>query len=188
MLTENKTPLHLPIEGMDSEHCALIIDKGLKEVKGIGSHKVELNNRRAVITTDSADALPKAVKAIRDLGYGVTTVKKNFPVLQMTCASCAVSVESMLKAQTGVVNVSVNIASASATVEYIPGIIKPADMKKAVQSIGYDLVIDESADKDDTLEKLQQELDVAAQAPAGSYIACRGQPFHEACFVCALCR
>ena len=64
---------------MDSEHCALIIDKGLSKVEGIKTHKVELNNKRAIITTDDeTDVLPKAVKAIRDLGYDVDTVKKHF--------------------------------------------------------------------------------------------------------------
>jgi len=97
MATENKTPIYIPLEGVESEHCALIVDNGLKQVKEITSHKVELNNRRAVITSTNAAALPEVVKTIRDLGYGVTTVKKIFPVLQMTCASCAVSVESMIK-------------------------------------------------------------------------------------------
>ena len=50
----------------------------------------------------------RSCKTIRDLGYGVTTNKEIIPVLQMTCASCAISVESMLKSQAGVVNASVN--------------------------------------------------------------------------------
>lgn len=37
--------LNLPLAGVDSEHCALILDKGLSNVKGIKTHKVELNNR-----------------------------------------------------------------------------------------------------------------------------------------------
>lgn len=157
MNTETKTPLYLPLEGVESEHCALIVDKGLKEVKGIESHKVELNNHRAVITAATNTAAGEAVKAIRDLGYGVTTVKKTFPVLQMTCASCAVSVESTVKAQQGVVSAAVNYANASLWVEYIPGITTPEQLKKAVQVVGYDIITDEKAGSDDTLEKLQQE-------------------------------
>jgi Cu2+-exporting ATPase len=40
-------------EDVESEHCALIVEKGLAQVKGIETHKVELNNRRAAITVDS---------------------------------------------------------------------------------------------------------------------------------------
>jgi Cu2+-exporting ATPase len=109
MATSYSKPIYIPLEGVESEHCALIVDIGLKQIKGIGSHKVELNNRRAVIEPiNGLDILPETVKAIRDLGYGVTTIKKIFPVLNMTCASCAVSVESMLKTQNGVVNAGVN--------------------------------------------------------------------------------
>ncbi|RZL04768.1 MAG: heavy-metal-associated domain-containing protein [Pedobacter sp.] len=84
MATENDSTINLPLEGMDSEHCALIIDKGLSKVQGIKSHKVELNNNQAVIVADeTAETVKNAVAAIRDLGYDVTTVNKNFPILNI---------------------------------------------------------------------------------------------------------
>ncbi|MEO7800395.1 MAG: heavy metal translocating P-type ATPase, partial [Ginsengibacter sp.] len=158
MATENNSSINIPLEGMDSEHCALIIDKGLGKVQGITAHKVELNNNRAVINTNGElEVLTDVVKAIRDLGYDVDTVKRNFPVLNMTCASCAVSSESILKSQPGVINVSVNYANATAQVEYIPTITDPHKLKAALQSIGYDLMIDESEDAKDQLAALQKE-------------------------------
>ena len=42
--------INLPLAGVESEHCALIVDKGLSEIEGINTHKVEMNNKRAVIT------------------------------------------------------------------------------------------------------------------------------------------
>jgi P-type Cu2+ transporter len=72
------------------------------------------------------------------------TVKKTFPVLEMTCAACAVSVESMLKSAQGVQAAGVNFANQSAWVEYDPAIATPEDLQKTVRSIGYDLVIDEA--------------------------------------------
>lgn len=72
-----------------------------------------------------------------------TTIKKNFPVTGLSCASCAISVESMLKAQKGVVDASVNYANSSAFVEYQPDSAKLEDFKTAIQSIGYDLLIEE---------------------------------------------
>ncbi len=148
----------LPLVDVESEHCALIVDKGLSKVKGIKSHKVELNNRRAIIEVqDAQEAIPAAVAAIRDLGYGVDTVKKTYPVTGMSCASCAGSVESMLKAQPGVINAGVNYANSTANVEYVPGIAHIDDFKKAIQSIGYDLVIDESDEAAESLEALQAQ-------------------------------
>lgn len=69
-------------------------------------------------------------------------VKQSLPVLEMTCAACAVSVESMLKATEGVKDASVNFASQTALVEYDPTIARPADLQNAVRMIGYDLVIE----------------------------------------------
>ena len=153
-----ETTFALPLTDVESEHCALIVDGALDKVKGIKTHKVELNNNRAIITTDDPDeAIPEAVAAIRDLGYGVDTVKKTFPLTGMSCASCAASVESMLKAQPGVIKAGVNYANSTASVEYVPGIAHTEDLKKAIQSIGYDLVIDESDEAAESLEALQQE-------------------------------
>ena len=149
--------INLPLEGVESEHCALIVDKGLSKLQGLNTYKVELNNKRAVIQVSNADVVSKAVNLIKDLGYGVTTIKKTYPVLEMSCASCAISVESILKSQQGVLAAAVNFATATVMVEYIPGAIAPVDLKKAVQSIGYDLLVEENKDEATTLEILQLE-------------------------------
>lgn len=65
----------------------------------------------------------------------------SIPVLGMTCAGCAVSVESIIGAQPGVDKAAVNYATQSVQVSYDPYIIKPEAMQKAVQSVGYDLII-----------------------------------------------
>ncbi|MFZ5972022.1 MAG: heavy metal translocating P-type ATPase [Bacteroidota bacterium] len=69
-------------------------------------------------------------------------IKQSFPVLEMTCAACAVSVESMLKSTPGVKSASVNFANQSALVEYDSATAQPADLQNAVRAIGYDLVVD----------------------------------------------
>lgn len=74
--------------------------------------------------------------------------KERFPVLEMTCASCAISVESMLKSVDGVVDARVNFANQDAWVEYNPVATAPEVFKKTVQSIGYDLVIDKDNEQE----------------------------------------
>ncbi|MDP2236148.1 MAG: heavy metal translocating P-type ATPase [Bacteroidales bacterium] len=156
-MATNINEIRIPLEGVESEHCALIVDNGIAKLKGIESHRVELNNKQLVIQTDNLETVSKAVKTIRELGYGVSTIKKTYPVLEMTCASCAVSVESMLKSQTGVVDASVNFATSKVSIEFIPGLIQSEDLRKAVQRIGYDLMIDETASSDENVENIQQE-------------------------------
>lgn len=152
--TGNKELIYLPLEGVDSEHCALIVEKGLAGVKGVENHKVELNNRRAALTVTGAEVVSDAVKAVKDLGYGVTTIKNTFPVLGMTCASCAGSAESIVKHEPGVVNASVNFATGNLTVEYLPNMTDASTLKKAVQAIGYDLLVEAEITQQETLEAI----------------------------------
>lgn len=69
-------------------------------------------------------------------------VRETFPVLEMTCAACAVSVESMLKSTAGVKDAGVNFANQTAWVEYDKKETKPVDLQNSVRAIGYDLVVD----------------------------------------------
>jgi Cu2+-exporting ATPase len=70
------------------------------------------------------------------------STRKTYPVLEMTCAACAVSVESMLKATKGVRDAGVNYANQSAWVDFDKSVASPLDLQNAIRSIGYDLVID----------------------------------------------
>ncbi|TJZ63257.1 copper-translocating P-type ATPase [Sphingobacterium olei] len=157
MATNNKEIIYLPLEDVESEHCALIVEKGLAQVKGIETHKVELNNHRAAITVDNSEAIGEAVKAIKALGYGVSTVKNTFPVLGMTCASCAGSAESIIKYQEGVINASVNFATGNLTVEYLPNMTDARKLQKAVQGVGYDLLVEDEAKQQETLETIHAQ-------------------------------
>ena len=74
----------------------------------------------------------------------------------MSCAACAVSVESMLKATAGVQDAGVNYANQSAWVEYDPAATTPEALRQTVQSIGYDLVIEKEADARQQQEASQQ--------------------------------
>ncbi len=86
----------------------------------------------------------------------VITIRKTFPVTGMSCASCAASVETTLKEEPGVINVAVNYANSSASVEYAPKVADIAHFKKSVQSSGYDLIIENSETVTDELEKQKQ--------------------------------
>ncbi|HEX6914819.1 MAG TPA: heavy metal translocating P-type ATPase [Chitinophagaceae bacterium] len=156
-MSNGNTWVELPLAGVESEHCALIVDKGLAGISGIGSHKIELNNQKAIISVDDPAVVTEAVHTIRDLGYNVQTVKSNFPVTGMSCASCAISTESTIKAQPGVISAAVNFANASVQVEYIPGVITPEQIRASVQSIGYDLVIEDSGSATEMLEDLHRK-------------------------------
>lgn len=69
--------------------------------------------------------------------------KRTIPVLEMSCAVCAASVESTVRALKGVREATVNFAAGTLNVEYDPSEITPKQMQEAVQAIGYDMIVDE---------------------------------------------
>lgn len=83
--------------------------------------------------------IPNSVKTIKN---HIESRRKTFPVLEMTCAACAGSVESMLKATKGVRDAGVNYANQSAWVDFDAAEVTPLDLQNTIRSIGYDLVID----------------------------------------------
>jgi Cu2+-exporting ATPase len=76
----------------------------------------------------------------------IKTTKKIFPVLQMGCAACAAKVENTVRKQTGVLNASVNFATANLVVEYDSDATNPEKIREAVQNAGYDILIEDDED------------------------------------------
>ena len=64
------------------------------------------------------------------------------PVIGMACSACSSHVEKQLNALNGVQKANVNLVQRCAFVEYDDRQITLVDMKKAINNIGYDMVID----------------------------------------------
>ena len=89
-------------------------------------------------------------------------IKEHFPVLEMTCAACAVSVESILRSTEGVKDAGVNFASQEAWVEYDPDRVNPAIMQNVIRSVGYDIVI-EKDNREEVIEAAQTRQYIASR-------------------------
>lgn len=157
---ENFKNIQIPLEGVDNTHCAVIVQKGLQEIHGINQIDIDTNNGKALLRVDrqnSEDIVLKAIHKIKDLGYRVPVVKKTLPVTEMSCASCASSVESTLQHQPGILKAEVNYSNQSAKIEALAGVINYQSLKSAVQSAGYDILIDESENTQGELERLKDQ-------------------------------
>lgn len=87
----------------------------------------------------------------------MTKIKNNYPILNMSCASCAAHIQNTLQEQNGVISASVNFATAMATIEYVSEQTSSEILQKAVQDAGFDLLINCEVDESDTLDKLHSE-------------------------------
>ncbi len=106
---------------------------------------------------DTAEVIQEVVSQLRNQQGEIKSVKQSFPVMNMTCASCASSSQNVLSFVPGVLDASVNFANGNAIIEYIPELSSLTGMKSALQEVGFDLLIEEKESSRENLEHLQQE-------------------------------
>ena len=86
-----------------------------------------------------------------------TKRKATFPVMGMSCASCAARVCKTLNSQHGVYEANVNYAAATAQVTYDPEACSPEDLRMAVREAGYDLLTESEADEETAESRHEKE-------------------------------
>lgn len=74
----------------------------------------------------------------------------------MTCASCAISVETILTAQKGVDKAVVNFANNSVAIDFDEDVIQETELKKSIQDVGYDLILNVQTNSQES-ENIQNE-------------------------------
>lgn len=82
-------------------------------------------------------------------------IKNTYPVLGMSCASCAARVDKTLNGLPGVYQATVNYATAIAQVEYNPKVCSDAILQSAVQDAEYDLLVDTGEDVTNKAEEIR---------------------------------
>ena len=143
--------LTLPVIGMTCANCVAAVERNARKAEGVTDAAVNFAAERVTVTFDDT-ASPGAVTAdviarIQRAGYDVPTAVAELPLLGMTCANCAATIERRLKKVDGVLEASVNLANERATVRYAPGAATRADLVAAVRRAGYD-VVETAADAD----------------------------------------
>ncbi len=144
----NPLALTLPVEGMTCASCVGHVEKALTELPGVSDVVVNLGTNKANLNYDPAEVtIPQMQKAISDIGYGVPTDEITLQVSGMTCSSCVGHVEGALRGLPGVVDATVNLGLEKARVRFIPGVVTPSQMKRAVADVGYQ-AIEQTTGKD----------------------------------------
>jgi Cu+-exporting ATPase len=132
--------IELPVTGMTCANCARTIERGLKRTAGVQNAAVNYASERAQVEFDPSVATPAAlIERVRALGYDVASAQVDLPLLGMTCANCARTIERTLRRLPGVVDAAVNYASERAAVTYVPGLVSVREMVAAIRKAGYDV-------------------------------------------------
>ena len=129
--------LDLPLGGMTCAACAARIEKSLNKLPGVVAN-VNFAAESAQVTLQPDLNSPAAiVEAIERSGYSVPVRVAEFQIYGMTCVACATRIEKVLNALPGV-EATVNFASETARVRYVPGIATPELLAAMVRKAGYE--------------------------------------------------
>lgn len=154
----NAQTLTIPIINLNSEKDVELINKLLSETENLDEYTVNLNAKTINVSAKKLwKVSPKIYETLKQNNFKIDSVEKSYPVLNMTCASCASSSQANLNRQLGVVNAEVNYGNGMGKIEYIPTLVSPENLKNALVEVGYDLVIDESKNQDEEIEQLHEE-------------------------------
>jgi len=165
------------IIGMTCASCANAIDQVLARKEGVIKANINLGNDTAFITFDESKInIDQVIETIESAGYDAKIKEETLKSITlrvegMTCATCAGNVDHAVKNLEGVKEVNVNIANDKMTVTYDTEVLKLSHMKKAVQDIGYDIMledeIDESVDPDVLkMQKAKKKMLISASISA----------------------
>jgi len=162
--------IELPVIGMTCTNCAATVERTLKKkVPGVSDAVVNFATETASVDFDPETTSPTAMaEAVKKAGYELILPeglrKEDLPVIGMTCANCAATVERTLnKKVKGVHSASVNFGTETATVEYDPSIIDLQAMADAVKKAGYDLLIPSNEEGNADAEQAARDRELRNQ-------------------------
>lgn len=129
----------LPVEGMSCAACVAKVEKALGNVTGIREAKVNLVSGKAAVKFDPHKTnVAQMAQVVSELGYEVPREEILLTVRGMSCAACVAKVEKAVGGVAGVTRVVVNLPAESAKVEFYPGTVTKADIKKVIKELGYE--------------------------------------------------
>ena len=156
--------IDLPVTGMTCSACVRNVERALSRTEGVAEANVNFATERAHVSFDPALVdVRQLVERIDAAGYGVAQATIELPITGMTCASCVRNVERAINRQPGILDVNVNLATERATITYLPGAVRRADLVKAVEDAGYGVVDLTDAAAPEDAERAAREAEIARQ-------------------------
>ena len=130
----------IPVTGMTCAACASRVQRRLEKGAGVQDATVNFGTERATVTYDRGSMdTARLVELVRSAGYDARTETVALPVTGLEWAVSAEPLERELKAVTGVIAASVNLAAGEARVDVLPEVVTPEVLEAAVRRAGYTL-------------------------------------------------
>lgn len=163
----------LEIEGMTCASCARRVEDTLRKTKGVASVNVSLPAEKAFVEYDpNVTNVDSLIKAVDSTGYSATPAGQKTKIItakitDMTCISCAQTIEKVLSSTPGIHEANVNFAASKVTISYNPSVISIDDIKTAIDDSGYTMSFEEEEEVDReqlTINKAARKMWIAASS------------------------
>lgn len=149
--------LELSVQGMTCQSCVKSINNACRQLNGLNTIHVDLEQAKAAIEYQPLLISPKQIiKTIQECGFDVVHYSENIEIIQtakeqesinttvqlrvggMTCASCVNSIEHGLLAVKGIITVQVSLLAESATIVYNTLEINTGQMIEGINDMGFE--------------------------------------------------
>jgi len=138
--------------GIHCSSCIPTIESEIKKLPGINFASINIATEKAHIEFSNSEVKTgDIITAIKKAGYQTGHATMNLGIVGMHDASNISQIEDGLKKISGVLSASVDIATGSAIIKYIPGLADINKIKNEIKKLGYD-TFDTSGVKSDKVE------------------------------------
>ena len=158
--------LQVFVQNMSCASCVGRVDRTLMALPGVTKVNVNLATETAQVQVDSRTRITEVVEALDQAGYPARTRSVRLNISSMSCASCVGRVDKALSFVPGVMNVNVNLAAESATVDFIDGVVDLADLLNAAEEAGYPAEASGDTSSEDRAARKQDEARELARKTA----------------------
>ncbi|NCQ25689.1 MAG: copper-translocating P-type ATPase [Rhodobacteraceae bacterium CG17_big_fil_post_rev_8_21_14_2_50_63_15] len=154
------TELRIEVQGLNCAGCAGRAERALGTVQGVRDAAVNFASGQARMLLEGADAAA-IVTALQVANYPAREETVTLNVSGLSCATCVGRAEAALKSLPAVLEASVNLATETARVRYLPGSTSLATLTRALTEAGYPARIKDSGATEDQVTRRTAEIDHA---------------------------
>jgi len=128
----------LPVDGIHCAGCVTRVEGAILGVQGVVEASVNLATGEARVSFDPESCdLEKLLAAVEDAGYRVPVGVAEVAVQGMHCAACVSRVERVMGKSVGVLGADVSLATESAQLRFVPGLMDLTSLEEAMERAGF---------------------------------------------------
>lgn len=155
LLQNNSTTVTVGIEGMTCMSCVKNIESTVGEKPGVFMIKVNLEEKKGVVSIDPKLTTPGQVRDhIDDMGFEATLLQGDagqavetcvVSIKGMTCNSCVKNIEGTVGGKPGIVSIKVSLENEEGTVEFQPSVVSAGAVAEMIDDMGFEAALKNTA-------------------------------------------